>query len=921
MKADPNVRFGKLENGIHYAILANHEPKQRASLRLLVLSGSAQETDAQQGLAHFVEHMAFNGSTHYPPGTLVEYFQRMGMNFGGDTNANTGFERTVYLLELPNTEAKTLEEGWRVFGDYARGELLKPEEISRERGIILSEKRDRDSVEYRRYIAQQDFLLHDTLIPKRLPIGTTQVISHAGPDQFRAYYDTWYRPERMAVVAVGDFDVAQVEAEIIAALSSIKPSSIPEPHNPSLGTIPKLDTDKVLYLHQPEAAETSISVTWITPYSKENDTGARRLAYLPRDLAFSMLNRRFSILSRQADAPFLQAGVGAGEAHDFFREATLDMAAKPENWAAALTVGEKELHRALEYGFTEAELKEAVANYRHDLEESVKTAPTRRSPGLADHLVESMLDDTVFTTPADELALYAPALDRITPQNCLDALRAAFPDIGRYISVAGNAKIEAPKTTADAKQKTPEDIILATYREASNARVEPPAKTDVGEFAYTNFGAPGTVTSRKHVDDLDVDLLTLSNGVRLNFKKTDFEANRVHVSVRLGTGLLTQPKDQAGLGVFATNAFVLGGLGKHTVDDLIRLLAGHTVGLNFQVGSDALEFSGSTNRDDLLLQLRLLTAFIVDPGYRPEALGTVRKNFETMYAKLEHVPEGPLQLKVVRQLASGDPRFGTPPKADLLARNFEEARAWLTPQLAHGAIEISVVGDLDPAATIDAVSQTFGALPQRAPKPALDEARKVSFPKKPFNEALTVDTEIPRGLVALIWPTNDARNVFELRRMRILADVFSDRLRVQVRQKLGDAYSPAADISASETYPGYGMFLAYVEVDPAKSKIISDAVLAIAADLATNGVTEEELARAKQPVLTTLRESARTNGYWLGSVLQSAQEFPQHLEWSRSRYHDTESISKADLDALAKKYLPTPRAFQVVITPTAAAKK
>ena len=184
LKADPTVRFGTLPNGLRYVIKANKEPKDRAALRLLVEAGSLQERDDQQGLAHFLEHMAFNGSKHFPPSSLVEFFQRMGMSFGGDTNASTGFDRTLYLLDLPDTKDATLDEGLKVFVDYADGLLLGEEEIKRERGIIMSEKRTRDSVSYRTFVSSFEFMFGGTMFPKRLPIGTEEVIMNAPRERF-----------------------------------------------------------------------------------------------------------------------------------------------------------------------------------------------------------------------------------------------------------------------------------------------------------------------------------------------------------------------------------------------------------------------------------------------------------------------------------------------------------------------------------------------------------------------------------------------------------------------------------------------------------------------------------------------------------------------------------------------------------------
>lgn len=222
LKPDPAAIWGRLPNGLHYVVLPNKEPRSRASLRLVVGSGSLYETAAQRGLAHFLEHMAFNGSTHYAPGTLVEFFQRMGMSFGGDTNAYTSFDSTVYMLELPNTQTATLAEGFQVFADYAGGLLLETKEIDKERGIILAEKRTRDSVEYRTSVAEYEFLLGDSLFPKRMPIGLAEIIEKSPRAPFVDFYNAWYRPDNLAVVAVGDFDPATVETQIQQVFSPLR---------------------------------------------------------------------------------------------------------------------------------------------------------------------------------------------------------------------------------------------------------------------------------------------------------------------------------------------------------------------------------------------------------------------------------------------------------------------------------------------------------------------------------------------------------------------------------------------------------------------------------------------------------------------------------------------------------------------------
>jgi len=909
LAADPAARFGTLPNGLRYVVRANKEPKDRAALRLLVEAGSLHERDDQQGLAHFLEHMAFNGSKQFPPGSLIEFFQRMGMNFGGDTNASTGFDRTLYLLDLPDTRDATLDEGIKVFVDYAGGLDLGIAEIDRERGIILSEKRTRDSVGYRTFVAGFEFMFDGTKFPRRLPIGTVEVIQSAPRERFVEFYETWYRPELMSIVVVGDIDPARMEQKIIDAFSPLQ-GRAPAPPPPDLGKLKAFEGVHVFHHHEAEAPATTVTINTVVPYQRKPDTAANRLKDLPRSLAHSIINRRLAVLARKENAPFNSGSAGVGESYGFFRQSSISLNCRAEQWSPALAVADQELRRALEHGFQPAELQEVVADFRNSLEESVKTAATRRSDSLAYEIANSLLDREVYTTPEDDLALFGPALDKVTVQDCVAALRETWSPPHRLVMVTGNARIGGEPAAASAKA-----AITSAYERSRAVAVAPPETIEDLQWAYTDFGAPGTVARREFVQDLDVHLITFANGVRLNLKPTDFEANRIRINVRIGKGQLVEPRDKPGLTFYTGQTFSEGGLGRHSSDDLRRLTAGRTVGASFNVAGDAFVSSGSTNRADLLLQLQLMTARLVDPGYRPEAARQAAKAIEQMYLSFAHTPGGPFALEVQRLLVSGDTRFGLPSQDEMLKRNLDEVRTWLAPELARGAIEIALVGDLDVDETIAAVARTFGALPSRAPRPALEELRQVKFPVEPFAREFSISTDIPKGTVAVYWPTTDGREVHRARRLSLLGEVLSDRLRVKVREELGDAYSPGAGSAASDLYPDYGYMTASITVDPPRAQQVADIVVEIADQLATAGVTEDELERAKKPILTSLRESSRTNGYWLGSVLSRAQERPEVLDWSRSRYSDFESISKAELDALAKAYLDRSRSSRVVIVP------
>ena len=936
---DSALVLGELPNGLRYALRANPEPRERVSLRLIVAAGSLHETEDQRGLAHFIEHMAFNGSTHYPPGTLIEFFQRMGMNFGGHTNAYTSFDRTVYMLELPNTKPETLAEGFRVLADFAGGLLLAPEEIDRERGVVLSEKLARDSADYRAAIAGYEFFFGHTLLPERLPIGLEPVLKNADRPRFADFYDTWYRPERLAVVAVGDIDPAVVEKQLRETFAPLAARAPARP-TPAFFGPPDAAAPRFGVHHEPEASATTVSFEVVGPPDLAPDTSASRLRELPLDLAYAMLNRRLAELAKAEDAPFVRASGSRDEFPGVFEGADLTLVARPGRWAESLRVGENELRRALRFGFRAPELREAVANLRNALEQAVKTAPTRRSEERADELVDAYIEGTVPTTAEADLALLGPALEQVTLEDCHEALKAAWSSpTGPLVAVIGNfapasdddtAATESPSSDASPGAATDSgaapapvaapttvptpEALAGLYAAAAAVEVEPPAELADAAWAYADFGPTGEIESRTEVADLGITQVVFKNGVRLNLKRTDFEVGAIAVRARVGTGQLTEPKDQPGLAFFADAAFTAGGLGKHSADELRRILAGRNVGVALQVADDALVFGGQTTPADLELQLQLLAAHLADPGYRPEAQLVARRQMDPFYARLASQPQGPLNLEVQRMLASGDPRFGLPPKEAALARTLDELRAWLAPQLSHGAIELSLVGDLQPDAAIAAAAATLGALPPREAKPGLENLRRVET-APPGEHRLEYAGSIKKNLLAIFWPTTDARDVHIARRLSLLAEIFGDRLRKTVREELGGSYSPDAYSAPSDTYRDFGFLVSQVTLDPVELERVLPAVIEAAEDLAKNGVNEDELNRARLPILTSLRETERTNAYWLNAVLSAAQEQPERLEWARSRYSDFAGIRQEELDALAAQYLSPARAIRFTIAP------
>lgn len=907
LKADPTTQFGTLENGVRYVILKNQEPPGRASLRLYMDVGSLMEEDDQQGMAHFLEHMAFNGSRNFPAGQMVEYFQRLGMAFGADTNAHTSFEETVYKLELPKVEEPLLDDAMKLFRDYLDGMNLNAEEIDKERGIILSEKLSRDSIDYRTMVEGYKFALPKSILPNRLPIGIEDTIKKMPRQRFVDFYSKWYTPKRACLVAVGDFPDTTLVAKLIEThFGNAKPAAA-DATDPDLGTVEK-GRGVIAKLHtEMESKAVDLSIEVNRQIGPKADTAAERKTRLVRNLADSVINQRLSKLAKQKDAPILSAQAYAYDYLQFLASSGISASCQPENWSKALALIEQELRRAIEHGFTQAEFDEATASLKQQLKLRADQASTRRSRDLSDGLVSQLSSHKVFTHPADDLTRVTQELAAITPADAHAALQSDWNTQDIQLFVGGKLKLEGDASTQ----------ILAAFNASRKVPVEAPAKEDTAAFAYTDFGPAGKISKQETIADIEVTQATFENGVRVSIKPTPFEKGSIRVTVSFGGGKLSAPKDLPGIIPFAQSTFALGGLQAHDVDTLRRLFADKTTSADFIVGDEAFLLAGKTNPEDLLPQLQLLAAHLTAPGYRDEAQEQFRKNLEPMYTELQHTAEGIMADRVVSFMHSGDPRFGYPKIEDMQKRSLAELKAWLTPELTESFLEVSFVGDVDPKAALEAAASTFGALSKRAAKKAdFTQARQVAFPKS-TTEDFKFTTEIPKAIAAMYWPTADMSDIKRTRRLSVLAAVLDDRLRLKVREELGETYSPACYHVANDTFTGYGYMTSMIEVKPEQLDTIGKIVAEIGDSVAKGPITDDEFDRAMKPLLSQLEQMRRDNRYWSQNVLRNAHEHPERLDWARALVTDFQAIKKDEIQALAAEYLTANRIVTARIIPQA----
>lgn len=900
--ADPDIRFGALPNGMRYAIKRQAIPKGEASLRLRFDAGSLMETDAQQGLAHFLEHMAFKGSKSVPENEMIKILERHGLAFGADTNASTNVDETVYKLDLPKTDDDTVDTSLKLLREAASELTIAPEAVDHERGVVLSEERVSDTPGLKVFKASQAFELPGQLLPNRLPIGKVDVLQHAPASLIADFYHHYYRPERAVLVAVGDFDPAAMEAKIKARFGDWKAVG-PPGAEPNLGQIAPRKTEAKLVVVP--GTSLRMQVAWVRPPDLTPDRVAKRKNDLIEQLGFAVLNRRLSALARAPSPPFLAAAAGKNDQAHSAEITSMNVITEPDRWRTALAAVDQEERRAVQYGVRQDELDREIAEVRANAQAAVAGAATRRPAQIAEEIAGSIGDQEVVTSPAQDLAYFEAAVKGLKADTVSAALKAAFAGQGPLVFMASPKPVPGD-----------ESAILTEYASSVKTAVAAPVAPHEVAWPYLAFGAPGKVMETKEVADLDTVFMRFENGVRLTVKPTKFRNDEVMVRVNIGQGLQQAPSDRQSLAYFG-NAFIEGGLKQIDNEDTERVLASKTYGARFAVGEDAFILAGDTRTDDLPTQMQVLAAYVTDPGWRGEAFKRLQSNGRTVHDRIESTDSGVLGRELAGLLHAGDRRFTFPGREDIAKAQLADLQAQVAPHLASDPIEVVIVGDITVDKAIEAVARTFGSLPARQPIAAPSDAQKrIGFPAhnaRPL--VLTHKGRADQAIGLVAWPTNDLwANPQQALENDILGEVIDIRMIEELRQAQGATYSPSVSYNHSLTWTGWGYLSASVEVPPSKLDGFFRDVDKIAADLKTKPVSADELDRAKKPRLERLEKSRVTNQYWL-QELSGAQTDPRKLEFIRHIIPGTEKITVADVQRAAQLVLSDAKAFRVEVQP------
>ncbi len=904
---DARVFTGKLANGVKWKFRQHDNPPGKMAMIMHVRTGSLNEKDSQRGLAHFIEHMAFNGSDNFAPGDLIPYFESIGMEFGGDLNAFTSFDQTAYMLFVPNTELPQLDKALLVLSDYAFRMSLLEEEIDKERGVVLEESRRGKSAFQRIRDKLWPQLFADTRFAERLPIGKDEILKTAQRDEFQDYYRTWYRPENITVILVGDCKADGVIPLIEKNFGSYKPSvSARKQKTPEFKTF---TTEKAFVVTDAEMAMCDVGLTNILPGRPPVVTVEQWKKELIEEIGSWIMQRRFSDLVDKGDASFRRASAYATA---FFNDAVLvsgSASGEPQDWNKMLDEVIFEIHRAREFGFTDREMSLAKKELLSQAERAVKTEPTVNARSLMFQIMSATGDREPMLSAQQELDLYQellPTIDR-------DQVDAAFatnfrPGSFSYtVEMVEKADISVPSN----------EEVLAAARAAWVRKVKPMETESAPTELLAKAPTPGKIIETVTDADLGITSAWLSNGVRVHHRFMDYKEDTVLVSISLAGGEIEETEANTGVTEVASLAIQEPTTSRLTTTNVRDIMTGKNINVRGGGGGDAFTVSISGSPKDLETGLQLAHALLTDGKISDSAF----KNWKLQTLQLlEMVRTNPMFRAFEASeilLSGGDPRFRFPTKEVVEKQSIARSQAWFDRLRREAPIEVSVVGEISKDDAMALVTKYVGSLPKRARTAGyLDNLRRVARPTGPLSRHVDVETVTPQGMAMAGFVACDAQNTQDLRALALASNIMTSRIVKRIREELSWVYSIRASHRPNFAYQEAGRFVAAAPCDPANVNKVVDEAHRMFQAFADDGPTEEELTNAKKQIANNLDTEMKEPRYW-SNVLSNLDLHGRHLSDEKGKVKDYQRYTAKQVRDTFRKYYTPERKFQTTATPVA----
>ena len=906
---DPETRVGKLENGMTYYIRHNAQPAQRAEFYLATNVGAFQESDDQDGLAHFLEHMCFNGTKNFPGKSLLDWLQSIGAEFGRNINASTGFEQTQYMLNnIPIVRESIIDSCLLIMHDYSHFVTCDPEEIDAERGVILEERRTRRDASWRMFEKSLPYYYGDTPMARRTLIGGEEQLKTFKYESLTNFYKTWCRPDMQAVVVVGVVDVDQIEAKIKSIFSDI-----PAPVNPQEKVITKIPDNVepiIAVITDPEATGSSLEVLW--------KSAPMPLAYNNTDVGFmtdiiksyiSMIMReRFSDISARPDAPFLGASFGVGRLCLASDAAFGNVSFKDGDAVNAFTAYMTEIEKMKRYGFTDGEVQRAKDNLISHYEKAAEAASTRKNADFIRPLLNNFYFNESYMDPATELQLAQMICAQISAPILGQVAASLITDENMVIIFNGPEKENITNPT--------EEQLAAIVTGVKTAEIAANAEENLNEPLLDADALKGSKVKKEAAGDYGSTVWTLKNGVKVVVLPTEHKKDQVLYTLKLDGGKAAIATED--MPSFEENIWALylsnTGVSKFSGTALPKMLAGKSVSVSPYLSNVQHGINGQCAPKDIETALQLMYLYFTAPRFDADEYANGIQQIKAVLPNLQNNPMFQFQNAVNKTLYGGNERVVELNEKTLETANLETLERVYKDVLfkvASGAV-LTSVGNVDLEALKPMVEKYIGSLPKGKKARTYDENNLIDMVKGNVENVVKVPMQTPKSTVFQVssgYMPIDTKTEVTLEVANYILDMIYTKT---IREQEGGTYGVGTSLGATREPYSRVTFMVQFDTNVEQAERLCGLTVKYLKEFAENGPTEEEMAMALENVKKNLPESRISNNYWMNALNNNLR---YGIDYDAEYEAALNSVTAEDVKALLQKVLSEENFIEIILAP------
>ncbi|MBP6758250.1 MAG: insulinase family protein [Flavobacterium sp.] len=891
---DPSVKKGKLENGLTYYIKKNAKPANKVDLRLVINAGSILEDDDQQGLAHFMEHMCFNGTKRFPKNQLVDYLQSIGVKFGQHLNAYTSFDETVYFLPIPSDSPEKLEKGFEIIEDWAFNTVLTPEEIDKERGVVLEEYRLGLGADKRMLNGYIGKLMHNSHYAERLPIGKKEILEKFKNESLIRFYKDWYRPNLMSVIVVGDIDVDEMEKKIISHFSAYK-----NPVNEKPRKVYDVPNHKETFV----AVESDKETTTAQVQLLYKDYGAPKLVVNIEDfknnivegLFSTLINTRLGELVNSPTPPFIYGQSYYGGTFARNKKAFQSAAMSQEDkQLSALKVLVTENERVKKFGFTQGELDRSKAALLVSIEKAYNDRDKTNSANFVGNLQSNFLEKTVVPSIEWKYLTIKQILPLIDLKDVNSLIKEYIKEDNRVVILTGPEKEGLKKVT--------EQEVLEAMKINIDA-IEPYKDVAVAASLIRNPVKPGTIVKRENNAIMGTKTLVLSNGAKVTYKNTDYKNDEVLFEAVSFGGSNLYSNDDVKKVQFAKGALTEAGFSGLKLNDINKFMTGKKASVKPYIGNATEGLSGNATPKDLEYLFQMVYAYFTDLNLDPVVFEAYKQKESAYYKNMASQPNFYFQQELSTYLNEGNPRFNglIPTEKTWGETDYTLAYNKYKERFANAAdFEFYFVGNIDDKAIEEYSSKYLASLPSSNKK---EKATDLGFrmPKGDLKKVVTKGAD-PKSTVVILYYGDAKYTAKEALSIRALGEVLEIKLLEQLRENESGVYGVSARGTMNKVPYGSYDFSISFPCGPENTEKLTASALKELQKIIDNGPDEKDVVKFKEGELLEYKKNSKENRFWLSNFTSSytkGKSIEEVLKFEES----VNAITAKDIQNVAKKYL------------------